>query len=281
MSNEMDYYTVLGLSRTATESDIKKAYRKMALKWHPDKNPGNQAEAEKMFKQISEAYEVLSDKQKRDVYDQYGKAGLNGNGGGGGPSSFRFGGFRSSPFFGSGNSHFHQHAHFRDPFDVFREFFGGRDPFADFFSASDFGTDPFVAHHQRMPANGQGTSAGSAGHAGGGGGARVRRHQSARPFSAAERLFSSASLINFSPFLSDPFFGGSGFSTVTMSFGGSAVPLASMKSVSTSTRINNGHKIVTKKIIENGNETVTVEENGIMTSRTVNGVPQAIMFRRT
>jgi DnaJ family protein B protein 6 len=66
-----------------------------------------------------------------------------------------------------------------------------------------------------------------------------------------------------------------------MSFGGSAVPLASMKSVSTSTRINNGHKIVTKKIIENGNETVTVEENGIMTSRTVNGVPQAIMFRRT
>lgn len=227
MSNEMDYYTVLGLSRTATESDIKKAYRKMALKWHPDKNPGNQAEAEKMFKQISEAYEVLSDKQKRDVYDQYGKAGLNGNGGGGGPSSFRFGGFRSSPFFGSGNSHFHQHAHFRDPFDVFREFFGGRDPFADFFSASDFGTDPFVAHHQRMPANGQ------------------------------------------------------GFSTVTMSFGGSAVPLASMKSVSTSTRINNGHKIVTKKIIENGNETVTVEENGIMTSRTVNGVPQAIMFRRT
>ena len=72
-----DYYKILGLSRGAAEEDIKKAYRKMALKYHPDKNksPG----AEEKFKEIAEAYEVLSDKRKREIYDQYGEEGLKGN----------------------------------------------------------------------------------------------------------------------------------------------------------------------------------------------------------
>ncbi|XP_072820152.1 dnaJ homolog subfamily B member 6 isoform X3 [Vicugna pacos] len=114
----VDYYEVLGVQRHASAEDIKKAYRKLALKWHPDKNPENKEEAERKFKQVAEAYEVLSDAKKRDIYDRYGKEGLNGGGGGG--SHF------DSPFeFGFT---------FRNPEEVFREFFGGRDPFSfDFF----------------------------------------------------------------------------------------------------------------------------------------------------
>src|SRR5262245_49697342 len=67
-----DYYQTLGVDRTAGESDIKKAYRKLARKYHPDINPGN-AEAEAKFKEINEAYEVLSDKEKRDKYDRFGR----------------------------------------------------------------------------------------------------------------------------------------------------------------------------------------------------------------
>ncbi|XP_044909020.1 dnaJ homolog subfamily B member 6 isoform X6 [Felis catus] len=114
----VDYYEVLGVQRHASAEDIKKAYRKLALKWHPDKNPENKEEAERKFKQVAEAYEVLSDAKKRDIYDKYGKEGLNGGGGGGvhfdHPFDFGF--------------------TFRNPDDVFREFFGGRDPFSfDFF----------------------------------------------------------------------------------------------------------------------------------------------------
>lgn len=95
-----DYYEVLGLDRSASDEDIKKAYRKLALKYHPDRNPGDKA-AEDSFKEIGEAYEVLSEPQKRAAYDQYGHAAFDprmraGRGGG-----------------------------FHDPFDLFREVFGG------------------------------------------------------------------------------------------------------------------------------------------------------------
>lgn len=100
-----DYYKILGVRRDATPKEIKDAYRKLSLKWHPDKNPNNKEEAEQKFMDISKAYEVLSDEDKRRKYDQFGEEGVFGNnmGGAGGPGGF--GGF--------------------DPNEIFRTFFGG------------------------------------------------------------------------------------------------------------------------------------------------------------
>ena len=78
-----DFYEVLGVSKTATDEEIKKAYRKLAKKYHPDMNPGDK-EAEAKFKEVNEAYEVLSDKDKRAKYDQFGHAGVDPNFGAGG-----------------------------------------------------------------------------------------------------------------------------------------------------------------------------------------------------
>ncbi|XP_044471135.1 dnaJ homolog subfamily B member 1-like [Mangifera indica] len=110
----MDYYNILKVNKNATDDDLKKAYRKLAMKWHPDKNRDNKKEAEAKFKQISEAYEVLSDPQKRVTYDQYGEEGLknvppSGNGG------FPFGNGS-----GSGSKGFNP----RNAEDIFAEFFG-------------------------------------------------------------------------------------------------------------------------------------------------------------
>lgn len=123
--NKQDYYSVLGVSRTATQDEIKKAYRRLAMQYHPDKNQGNKA-AEEKFKQIAEAYEVLSDEQKRAGYDKFGHAGAQGFGGGagaGGPfGGGGFGGFgggfgRGGPGTGGASG--------GDPFqDIFGEVFG-------------------------------------------------------------------------------------------------------------------------------------------------------------
>ena len=77
--NKRDYYEVLGVDRQASEEEIKKTYRKLALKYHPDRNPGDQ-EAEDKFKEAAEAYEVLRDSEKRNIYDQFGHEGLQGTG---------------------------------------------------------------------------------------------------------------------------------------------------------------------------------------------------------
>lgn len=89
-----DYYEILGISKDASPEDIKKAYRKKALQYHPDRNPGD-SDAEKRFKEISESYEVLSDEKKRATYDRYGAEGLRGFGGGGGGHPGANGGYAS------------------------------------------------------------------------------------------------------------------------------------------------------------------------------------------
>ena len=107
-----DYYEVLGVSKTATDDELKKAYRKLAKKYHPDANPDNKEEAEAKFKEVNEAYEVLSDSQKRQMYDQFGFDGPQNFGGG-------QGGYYS---YGSGFSDF---GDFGDLGDIFSSFFGG------------------------------------------------------------------------------------------------------------------------------------------------------------
>lgn len=115
-----DFYKILGINKSANDDEIKKAYRKLALKYHPDKNKTPQAE--ERFKEIAEAYEVLSDKKKRDIYDQYGEEGLKG-GVPGGPGEQ-----------GGGNYYYQFHG---DPRATFAQFFGSSDPFGIFFSSSD------------------------------------------------------------------------------------------------------------------------------------------------
>ncbi|GAC1671017.1 MAG: hypothetical protein PVS2B2_02040 [Candidatus Acidiferrum sp.] len=104
--SQKDYYEVLGISRTSAVEEIKGAYRKAALKWHPDRNPANKAEAEVNFRECTEAYSVLSDPQKKQIYDTYGHAGLAGSSVGGGETIFQ------------------------DFHDIFGDFFGFEDVFS-------------------------------------------------------------------------------------------------------------------------------------------------------
>lgn len=126
-----DYYETLGISKGASEAEIKTAYRRQALKWHPDRNKTTEASGK--FKDVTKAYEVLSDPKKREMYDQYGESAFNrggsgGFGGGGGGQSGSpfegFGGFSSQGFenvdFGG----------FSDPFEIFEQFFGFQSPFS-------------------------------------------------------------------------------------------------------------------------------------------------------
>ncbi|XP_072385125.1 dnaJ homolog subfamily B member 6-B isoform X1 [Diabrotica undecimpunctata] len=272
----VDYYRVLEVPKTATTSEIKKAYRKLALKWHPDKNPDNMDEATKKFKEISEAYEVLSDdskrkiydsrssrttssktrsyrrdfdfnpfsqryfEKKRRVYDEYGKDGLlNGNSRSRSrhEDDFDFGGFG---FFT-----------FRDPEDVFREFFGA--------TVFDL-LDPHARDRRRH-----------------------NRHSHPQNALSSTSLFSPFGLQIGGNFMDDffapgPHTGGfTSFSSINTSFGG-APSNANVKRTSTSTRFVNGKKITTKKIYENGKETVLSYENDVLKSKTVNGVSQSITY---
>ncbi|MDE6323963.1 MAG: DnaJ domain-containing protein, partial [Paramuribaculum sp.] len=113
MENKRDYYEVLGVSKTATPDELKKAYRKLAIKYHPDKNPGDK-EAEEKFKEAAEAYDVLSNPEKRQRYDQFGHNM--------GPQGFPGGGAGGFGGFGGGMS-------MEDIFSAFGDIFGGHQGF--------------------------------------------------------------------------------------------------------------------------------------------------------
>ncbi|XP_011632489.1 dnaJ homolog subfamily B member 6-B-like isoform X1 [Pogonomyrmex barbatus] len=273
----VDYYKVLEIQRNSSSVDIKKAYRKLALKWHPDKNPDNLEEANKRFKEISEAYEVLSDDVKRRTYDQhlYQRAASKPGRG------FTFRSFFDSPFqryfekkrrvydqYGKEglqmpggkrrhgddfDSHFGTFV-FRDPEEVFREFFDGI-PFEDLFAGFHGGGSRRGAggRHGHSTNNSLSTSFfGPFGF-----GFRL-------PF---DDLMGNASAAgNFTSF-------GTSFTSFDGMGGGAAV-----KRTSTSTRFIDGKKITTKKVYENGKETIMSYENDVLKSKTVNGVPQSITF---
>ncbi|XP_050664508.1 dnaJ homolog subfamily B member 6 isoform X2 [Leptidea sinapis] len=237
----VDYYRTLGVTRTATDVEIKKAYRKLALKWHPDKNPDNADESNRRFKEISEAYEVLSDERKRRVYDQYGKEGLNNSRGrrSAADEDYDFG-YQSFPFT------------FRDPEEVFREFFGGS-PFSALFN---FGDENGHSHNRHGRRSHPSTSLTSS---------------LFSPFGfgmqGLDDIFAHATS-NGNNFTS--------FSTFNSSLAGPGS--ANMRSTTTTTRIVNGKKITTKKVSENGRETVMSYENGVLKSKTVNGIPQSLTY---
>lgn len=123
-----DYYDILGVSKSATQQEIKSAYRKLALKYHPDRNKTKEGEAK--FKEVTKAYEVLSDEEKRKTYDQFGSAAFEQGGMGGGnpfaggnPFTGQYGPFSYSSYSTGGDGGF------GDPFDIFEQFFGGQSPF--------------------------------------------------------------------------------------------------------------------------------------------------------
>lgn len=149
-----DYYAILGVPRSANDAELKKAYRKLAVKWHPDKNPDNE-EATTNFQKISEAYATLSDKKKREIYDQYGREAANqmgddaghpgaspfAHGGGGMPGGFHFS--HGGPGGGGGMSQ-------ADAEAFFSSFFGQNDPFGGF--GGGFGGGPRGGmHFSSMP----------------------------------------------------------------------------------------------------------------------------------
>lgn len=125
---ERDYYAILGVSKTATPDELKRAYRKLALEYHPDRNKTKEAETK--FKELSAAYEVLKDPEKRRVYDQVGHSAFESGGGGaggpfGGAAGGQYGPFTYTYNTSSGGNPFEGFGGFSDPFDIFEQFFGG------------------------------------------------------------------------------------------------------------------------------------------------------------
>ncbi|CAG11625.1 unnamed protein product [Tetraodon nigroviridis] len=270
----VEYYQILGVRRDASAEDIKKAYRKLALKWHPDKNPENKEEAEKRFKELSEAYEVLSDANKRSIYDRYGKEGLTGNNTGRGKKPLSWAVHLPGP------GRRLQGILWREPLFWAVCFVFGTSKRQNLLvspavtpGADPFGEDPFFGsgrrHHHGRPDHSRigGTFFGGFGFPPFGAGFS--------PFDPGFTSFGSMSTLGslggggFTSFSSTSF-GGGGHG------GGHGGGMGNYRSVSTSTKIVNGRRITTKRIVENGQERVEVEEDGQLRSLTINGKEQLL-----
>jgi curved DNA-binding protein CbpA len=247
-----NYYEILELNSNASEQEISKAYRRLALKWHPDKNPGNAKEAEKRFVEVAEAYEILSNKEKKKLYDDQLIQNSSNN--------YNFNDDRSNNNYRTFSQNFREPEstfdnQFSNPQKIFEKFFGTRNIF-EIYEENEF-LDPQKTQRELNP------------------------NSSLFPnFSRHNKNSSSFkySTINFSDSDSNKDF--KRFS----SFKNNREPgigsnSSSSKSTTVSKKIINGKSIVTTKIIENGNETIIEEENGFMKSKTVNGVPQFTSFK--
>ena len=241
------YYEVLDVTQSSSPSEIKKAYRRLALRYHPDKHgEETRVHAERKFKEISEAYDVLSDPEKKTLYDTYGKDGLRGGGEREGSGRYDS---RASDF------------HFRDPSEIFRTFFGGRDPFEDFFGGS-----------------------GMMGRGGRGGTRGFFDDDDDDFFGSSSRMGGFMSRGGFGSDFGSPFgndfesalrSGGRGdfFSSSSSSFGGNG---GSFSSTSVRTTWKDGKKVTIKTENVNGKKTETVEEDGKVVKMTIDGVPQRL-----
>jgi len=125
-----DYYDILGVSKGSSDSEIKTAYRKQAVEWHPDKHKDDKEAAERRFKEINEAYQVLSDIEKRKAYDQFGHNAFSPGGAPGGAGGFPGGAGGWKVYTSGSGQNPYSGFDFGDPFDIFEQFFGGRNPFA-------------------------------------------------------------------------------------------------------------------------------------------------------
>ncbi|KAJ2908026.1 DnaJ sub B member 6, partial [Coemansia aciculifera] len=291
MPVELRYYELLGLEPSATADDVKKAYRKQSLKWHPDKNPGQREVAEEKFKLLAEAYSVLSDAETRELYDQYGEEGLRR---GFQPPS------ASGAQYSSGHSHQpHHHAQggghefrFRSANDIFRDFFGGRDPFSPMFMESVFAdhfADPFFSQHSGSSGLRAAAAATTEQH--------IPMERERRPYAGGGGMTTTSAGGGGGFGFPSMFGGGGGFPSMmfSSSFGGSGMPAtgsfsfvssstiggdgglrgATGPSTRTSIQIVNGLKIQTTEENDGrGNVTVTKVSPDGYKEVTVNGVPQ-------
>ncbi|KAJ2453673.1 DnaJ sub B member 6 [Coemansia sp. RSA 2336] len=269
MAADTKYYELLGIQPGATPDEVKKAYRKLSLQWHPDKNPNNREEAEEKFKQLAEAYSVLSDPETRQRYDRYGQDGLKRN--------FQPGSSHAGPA-ASGEFHGAHAFTYRSANDIFREFFGGRDPFSSMFMDAAFGGDPFSDPFFAQPPSM---------HAGNTGMSHMERER--RPYAGTGMTRSNASGGFPSMFGGFPSMGFGGFfdggnmpasgsfSFMSSSIGGSGgLRGNSAPSTRTSIQIVNGVKMQTIEEDDgHGNVTVTHISPDGSKEVIVNGVPQA------
>lgn len=260
-----NYYETLEITKTANQTDVKKAYRKLALKWHPDKNPNNLTESNRRFKEICQAYEVLSDEKKRQIYDHHQRYQRHMS--------------TSSTTSASNASYHHRSHHHRrtSPFDAERDFYGfhfksPHEIFREFFGNDSFFFDAFQFSNNFGCANRSNTIH-----------TRMDEPRSFLSFMWDPFTNMNGSTVTYSSKSSPASPARSKYRTTTIDAngsgggvggGGDATPSPANgsrnKKTSTTTRFIDGKTITVKKIIENNVETILQYENNVLISKTIN-----------